>query len=316
MTKSELLSTVYGYSSRGQGTKPDAATERSFERDKEQVRRLGIPLEVIDSPLESGNNQLTRYRISKDRLQLPEHVRFAADELMMLRLAALAWSDGSLGAESRWAGMKLTALGAGLDVRHLGISPRLSIAEPSASALQTAIDEGRVVCFDYQLPHRDVPLRRRVAPLRLHRAEARWHLIAHDLDRDESRVFLLARIASAVDLQSERFDSALQSSVEAALEQLLALQDQHRVTVLVRRGSAAEARIAARGTAVDSPQNDVHRTAFELGTLDEQALADELSGYGDEVEVLAPASVRSAVIARLRSVRQQHTPANEGVSSV
>ena len=62
LTKSELLSSVYGYSQRYDRGVIDSSLERQFERDKAQVRELGIPVETIDSPLEPGNNQLTRYR--------------------------------------------------------------------------------------------------------------------------------------------------------------------------------------------------------------------------------------------------------------
>ena len=311
LTKSDLLSSVYGYAQRYRAGEADAKIERQFERDKEQVRRLGIPIETLDSPLEPGNNRLTRYRISKERLQLPHDVRFTSDELAVLRLASLAWSDGSLGAESRWATMKLASLGAGLDVRHLGIAPRLGIPEPAAPALQLAIDEGRAVRFDYQLPDRDEPLERRVAPLRLHRAEGRWHLISHDLDRDDSRVFLLSRISSEVRVLPERFDDALRLTVDDALEGLLALRQQQRVTVAVSRGSVAEARLESRGDTAEQGADAEGDLLREFGTLDLHALADELAGYGDEVEVRQPERLREAVVDRLRLVRQQHAAERE-----
>ena len=320
LTKAELLSSVYGYSQRYDRSSADASLERQFERDKTQVRQLGIPVETIDSPLESGNNQLTRYRISKERLQLPEHVRFGADELMLLKLASLAWSDGSLSTESRWASMKLTSLGVNLDVRHLGIAPRLSILEPAAPALQLAIAEGRVVSFDYQLPTRPTALTRRVAPLRLHRAEGRWHLIAYDLERGGDRVFLLSRIASEVSIEKTEFNPELNTLIDAALERLLRLRDEQRALVLVRRGSAAEARLASRAVADPAPEKltgryqadrdgaaSEHEVLLEIGTLDLHAFAAEITGYGDEALVLEPAALREDVAARLAEIRAQHS---------
>ena len=82
-TKRELLSTVYGYAERYRSGTSISALERQFERDKEQLRTLGIPLETLDSPLEPGNTQLTRYRIPKDRLEVPANVRFTDRELML-----------------------------------------------------------------------------------------------------------------------------------------------------------------------------------------------------------------------------------------
>lgn len=313
MTKSELLSTVYGYAAQTQSQQSVSAADRQFERDKEQVRKLGIPVEVIDSPLEPGNNQLARYRISKDRLQLPGQVRFSSEELAILRLAALAWSEGSLGAESRWASMKVASLGAGLDIRNLGIAPRLSITEPAAAALQQAIDERRTVRFDYQIPERDAPLSRNVAPLRLHRAEGRWHLIAHDLDRGEGRVFLLSRIASSVELRTEKYEKELLDTIDGLLEGMLALQSAQRVEVAVRRGTAAEARVEARSSVIERAGADPSLRVFDIGTIDELALAEELAGHGDEIEVRPMSRTRDAVLDRLRLVRDQHASTNAEV---
>lgn len=307
MSKAELLSSVYGYVDRKRSRDIDANIERQFERDKEQLRRLGVPLETIDPPLDTGDNKLTRYRISKDRLQLPSEVRFTAEELSLLRLAALAWSDGSLGSESRWANMKLAALGAGIDVRNLGISLRLGIPEPAAPILQRAIDERRTVRFDYQLPERDAPLQRVVAPLRLHRAEGRWHLIAHDLERGAVRVFLLSRIASPVRLDSEGFDTALFGEVSGAIARLRALQESQVARIRVRKGSRAEAHLEPRAASRDTVASQADTRVFELGTIDLHMLAAELVGYGDEVEVLEPESLRDSVISALRMIRERHS---------
>lgn len=311
LTKHELLSSVYGYAERYRHGETDGALDRQFERDKDQVRQLGIPVVTVDDPAAPGDNRRSRYRISKEQLQLPADLRFTEQELRLLKLASFAWSEGSLGDESRWSSMRITSLSAGLDVRHLGIAPRLGMLEPAAPKLQQAIDLGRAVGFDYQLAERDTPLRRRVAPLRLHRAEGRWHLIAWDLDRDASRVFLLSRIASEVTLLSERVDPALQSTVEGVLDELQQLFLTQRVRVTVQPGSAAEARLAPRfeqsSEQRDHEEPDVTPPiGHEFGTLDTHALALEIAGFGDEVVVIGPKQMREQVIERLREVRAQH----------
>lgn len=305
LTKRELLSSVYGYSGRFRLGVTDPTLERQFERDKEQIRSLGIPVEAIDAPEESGNNQLTRYRIRKELLQLPQSVRFSARELTLLRLASLAWAEGSLSAESRRATMKLESLGVGLEVQHLGIAPSLSIPERAAPSLQRAIDEGRAVRFEYRLPTRDAALERHVAPLRLHRADGRWHLIGHDLDRGTRRVFLLSRITGEVRMTAERFDAALRDGIEAAIAELVALRDTRRATVDVRAGSVAQARLEQRARPGHTT-GDRDPLRLDLGTLDYAELADELAGYGADATAVAPEELRTGVIERLHLVRQQH----------
>lgn len=304
LTKSELLSSVYGYADRYQRGQVDSALERQFDRDKLQLRQLGIPIDTIDSPLEPGNNQLARYRISKDRLQLPEDIRFSAEELMLLKLASLAWSEGSLGDQSRWASMKIASLGADLDVRHLGIAPKVGMIEPAAPAIQTAIDEGRIIQFEYLLPGRDTALMRRVAPLRLHRAEGRWHLIAFDIDREDDRVFLLTRIQSEVRITPDSFDKSFMLRVDDSLDRLLALKLQQRATIAVRRGSVAEARLGPRASS-EAARGDA-TSILEIGTLDVAAFAAELTGYGDEAQVESPDSLRERVTGMLRQISAQH----------
>lgn len=312
-TKRELLSSVYGYADRYQHGERSDALERQFERDKDQLRAIGIPIDTIDSPEEPGNTQLTRYRISKELLQVPRDLRFSERELTLLRLAAMAWREGSLTAESRRAAMKLESLGAGLDVQHLGVSLRLGIPEPAAPALQGAIDGGRIVRFDYQLPHRDAPLARRVAPLRLHRADGRWHLIGHDLDRADERVFLLSRIIGAVRVERETFEPALRDRVEAEIEELLRLERVQRATIDVRRGSVAEARLSPRAESRTEPVDCVESATvrLELGTLDYRAFAEELAAFGADVAVVEPPQLRGAVIAELRGVLAQHAVASD-----
>ncbi len=309
-TKRELLSSVYGYADRYRHGQPSAALEKQFERDKEQLRSLGIRIDAFEDPQDVGNNQLIRYRISKERLQFPADLRFSERELMLLRLAALAWSEGSLSAESRRAAMKLEALGAGLDVQHLGIAPRLGTAEAAAAPLQRAIDAGRVVRFAYRLPDREAPLMRRVAPLRLHRAEGRWHLVSWDLERDAARTFLLARIEGRVQQSTEAFDPELRVRADAAVEDLERLRSDRRAVLCVRRGSIAEARLLSRS----GDQGDLRpgrcgsgdHVELEVGVLDLHVFAVELIGYGADVSVCEPAQLRELVVAGLRRIAEVH----------
>lgn len=305
-TKRELLSSVYGYADRYARESASVALERQFERDKDQLRTLGMPVETLDSPTEPGNTQLTRYRISRERLEVPASLRFSERELMLLRLAALAWRDGSMSEHSRRAAMRLEALGAGFDARHLGVAPRIGSVEPAAPALQRAIDERRAVLFDYRLPTRERPLQRRVAPLRLHRADGRWHLIAWDLDRDAGRVFLLSRISGEVSRSRERFDDELLAQADGLVAGLLSRGEAQVAELAVRCGSTAEARLSPRALAEEAAVDGFR--ALRVGTLDyhEHALADELVTYGGDVEVLGPEVLRSAVRQRLATIAGQH----------
>lgn len=308
LTKHELLSSVYGYADRyRQGAQP-ASLERQFERDKEQLRQLGIPVETIDSPGEPGNNQLARYRISKAALQVPTGLAFTDRELMMLRMAVLAWREGSLTDDARRAAMKVESLGGGRDPLSLGVSAGFGTSEPSVPALLAAIEAHQIAEFSYQLPQREVPLGRRVYPLQLHRFEGRWHLIAYDLDRDATRVFLLARISGQVVARERRPEEAARPGdaaalVERAVADMQQIQRDTQVLLRVQPGSRADARFS-RDAAV-FPVDDGSRV-LQFGTVDLHELAALIAGYGAEAVVLDPPVLRDAVIALLRAVDTAH----------
>ena len=78
LTKNEILSTVQGYRQRYRASGDNSTLERQFERDKDDIRDLGVPLETVDSPGESGNNQTLRYRIPKGSYDLPADIVFSA----------------------------------------------------------------------------------------------------------------------------------------------------------------------------------------------------------------------------------------------
>ncbi|MHA3722354.1 helix-turn-helix transcriptional regulator [Leucobacter sp. HY1910] len=328
VTKRDLLRSVHGYADRYEFGGLNASLERQFERDKEQLRALGIHVETRDSPLEPGNNQLTRYRISKHRLQFPAGLQFDAHELTLLRLAAIAWSEGSMSEGSRHAVVKLEALGAGLDVRHLGVAPKLGPIEPGAGDLQRAIDAGRTVSFDYTNPGRDAPHPRRVAPLALHRAHGRWHLLGWDIERDAARVFLLARISgpvrrerSAIGAHLREMSTQITARMITELGELAAKQ---QAQLRVRADSVAEARLRALQGARDStcdgtcddgalepgepgePVEPARDRMIEVPYLDAHLLAAQLVEYGPDVAVVSPPELRTLVVDALRAITAAH----------
>lgn len=304
LTKHELLSSVHGYANEYSAGGDNASLERKFERDKDQLRTLGIPLETIDSPNEPGNNQLTRYRISKNRLQLPATLRFTREELMLLRAAALSWSEGSLSQEARRAVIKLDSLGTEVDTRQLGVAPSLNIDEPYAVELQQAIQSGHSVEFRYRRPDQAVATRRTVAPLRLHRADGRWHLVAHDFGRDAPRVFLLRRILGPLKRSRSAVRPEMSDDVAAAIDELERLQSRQPATVMVKRGSVAAARLDPRARARDHA--DEYDT-LRINTLDYRALAEELVGYGPDVKVLGPSQLDTMVRSIIEEILTMHT---------
>lgn len=303
LTREQLLSSVYGYAQDYERGIKNAALERKFERDKDQLRSLGFPIEVIDSPSEPGNNQLARYRISKDVLQIPRELRFSPDELLLMRAAALTWRDTSLSERSRQAVIKLESFATEVDTRQLGAVPQVNLADSITRVIHLAIHNKNRVHFDYRRAGDENARTREVSPLRLFRADSRWHLIGYDHQRKELRTFLITRIEGEVKTSAKPFYDGPESAQQAELE-LAELREKQLATVQVRRGSQAHMRLATRAKNIFDA--DAQSLKIELTTLDYHELASELLSFTSDVEVLDPPSLKEAISAKLEIIAKLH----------
>ena len=125
----------------------DEAFDRMFERDKDDLRALGIPLEVgyVDKFFEDEQG----YRIKRDAFELPE-IDFTADEVAVLGLAARVWRHAGLAAATSDALVKLKAAGLSFDREQLDqVAPALAAEEPAFEAMWQATVHRTPVSFDY-----------------------------------------------------------------------------------------------------------------------------------------------------------------------
>lgn len=305
LTKGEILSTVQGYRQRYDPHGDNANLERQFERDKDDIRDLGVPLETVDSPGDAGNNQTLRYRIPRGSYQLPSDVRFTPEEMTLLDLAARVWREGSLSGESRRALLKLRSLGVAADEPTLGYAPRVRLRDAAFDPLDAALEKRLVVRFPYLKPGEEAARDREVIPLALVQYQGRWHLSAEEfVDGGRTvgarKVFLLRRIVGPVTTAGP----APERPGDHAAEALAGLEEvwQRGVAeVEVTPGSDAAIRLANRRD-TESLGGD----RLRLHHVDMAILADELAGFGPEVLVLSPPELRDAVLARLEHVEAAH----------
>src|SRR5690242_985056 len=169
------------------------AFKRMFERDKEELRELGVPLETgSDGDEEAG------YRIQRQAYELPE-IQLNPDEAAVLGLAARVWQRASLAEAASGALLKLRAAGVDTaEAASLGIEPRVDTHEPAFPDLWRAVRDRRAVTFDYQGIGRSAPQRRHLEPWGVVSRRGRWYVAGHDRDRGQVRVFRLSRILGGV----------------------------------------------------------------------------------------------------------------------
>lgn len=306
LTKHDILSTVQGYRQRFTLGGDNANLERQFERDKDDIRELGVPLETIEAPGEAGNNQLLRYRIPREGYELPDDVRFTAEESALLGLAAIVWREGEFSAESSRALLKLRGLDAVASEPVLGYVPRLRARDAAFEPLRIAIERQRRVRFHYLKPGELTPTTRTVDPLALFLFQGRWHCYSRDPDAGICKTFLLRRIVSKVDTTGAAFDAPPGDLAADGLAELLELWRQRTARVLVRPGSDSDLRLRKRrDTAVDGNEFTLHYVDIDL-------LADELAAHGPDVRVLEPAELADRVHQRLDAVAHAHADTGEG----
>ncbi len=187
LSAEQIRRTVAGYEDLG-----DEAFKRKFERDKEDLRDLGIPLETgSDSPFDDEPG----YRIRRDDYNLPE-IAFEPAELAVLGVAARTWQHASLGGQAFEAILKLRAAGVDIDdAVPVAIETRVATSEPAFEPLRQAATDRRPVTFDYRTPGAT----RHVDPWGLVSWHGRWYLAAYDTDRAATRVFRLSRIVGTVE---------------------------------------------------------------------------------------------------------------------
>jgi len=296
LTKDTILSSVAGYREQSESGASKDALEKMFERDKESLRGLGVPIETIGDWADPDDLREARYRVPTAEYALPEDIEFTPAELALLNLAGGVWSESSMSDDARSGLRKIRALGIPVDEPIIGYSPRISLRDPSFPLLQQAIEQSRVVRFPYLKPGDTAPRTRRMQPLALVEYEARWHVFGIDLDAAGDRTFLLSRIVGPVALTRESFDPSLREGAgERALRGLDDVAARSSALLEVNPGTEAALRLARRATPAEQ--------GIRVPYVDVHFFADELASYGPEVRVVEPSDLRDQVIERLAAAR-------------
>lgn len=300
LTKDQILTTVRGYREDTDAGMARDSIERRFERDKDALRELGIPLEALIPPEEDGNNKSTLYRIPKGDYDLPSDVVFSSIDITLLNIAAAVWREGSLSRDAHRAHMKLASFGVIVDEPLIGFAPIVSAREPALAVLREAIEKSRQVRFDYLKPGDAQAATRQISPWALVNHEGRWHVVGHEGASGNERTFLVRRIVSSATLlpAAEAMPGPVDIA-DRALAELAAVYAAHTAVIEVSPGGDAQAALRSRPGTQGETTVQVHYT-------DPDIFAEELAAWGADVTVVSPPDIRERVIGHLSALAARH----------
>jgi proteasome accessory factor B len=281
LTTEELRQRVPGYSD------DKVAFRRAFERDKETLRDLGVPITV--EPVSATGPQIDGYRIPKESYYLPDP-GLADDELAALHLAASAVRvDVANGVEALW---KL-----GGEVAEEGPAPLGAVAALPGTdhlvALFGAISAHRTVTFGY----RGRP--RRVDPHRLAFRNGHWYLFGTDREAGEARSYRLDRIEpplEAADPGSAR--PAPPDGVPAntaAPPWAIGTEEPVQARLLVDADQAGWA-VSHLGTDAVTQRREDGGVVFAVTVTNRDAFRSFILGFLDHAELLGPPELRQDLL--------------------
>lgn len=295
VTASEIHRTIPGY-----GQSNLDSFRRMFERDKEELRELGIPIEL--SFLDTWETE-EGYRIPKDRYYLPE-LNLEKEEIAALWLAAglVRMHDPST---VRSALLKLTEDQPDIDL-HPRITADLGLAIPNLPRTFEAVADHKQIGFSYR--SRDGGVRKRlVDPYGLAHRKGAWYVVGHDHDNNEIRVFRLDRIVGTVHMTEPSrpgtdFEVPEGFRVEGSLESPPFVQGEQIARATVRF-DASTAWWVERGApwlrlVFDGSGN----ATAEVEVTNAPGFLSWLLSFGEGAELLEPPELRTALINRLAEI--------------
>ena len=191
VTRADIRRQIPGYSEAAS----DAAFERMFERDKDELRSMGIPVETVPDP---ATGEVLGYRIRRENYELPP-VDLTLAERAAVAVAAQVWGQAVMAPVADVALRKLESVDdtpwTPADIRG---TVQLTTSDAALLPLLTALRLDRAVTFPYRTPAEDEPRLRTLSPWGIRSTGGGWFVVGHDHDRGATRTFRLSRITGPV----------------------------------------------------------------------------------------------------------------------
>ena len=255
----------------------EASFERMFERDKDELRSMGIPVETVTDDF----GEVQGYRIVRDSYAMPA-MDLSLDERSAITVAAQVWGHSQVSPVAGTAVRKLQSVSVDPSTwvpSDLFGEVQITTSDAALLPLMSAIRSGVVVTFDYRAPSSPEASRRTVSPWRLATREGRWMLSGFDHDREDLRTFRVSRILGSVTVTARPRRAPDQGEVDIGDTDGAGLVA--RVRVDPGRGAALRRAATPPGVGWSSDEFDVEIPSPEV-------LVSLVCGAAGHATVLAP----------------------------
>lgn len=299
LTFDDLKSTVYRDETGGA-----VALKKMFERDKEELRDMGIEVRTV--PL---SDDRTGYTIEGDAYYLP-HLELEPSEKLALAMVSRLF----LGSGTPFAGPAQAALckiafdegdqGDGLAEIHWVSPPR---EREALAAIMEGLAKRKFITFSYRALDRSEPSEREVEPYGLFSKNGYWYLVGQCHLRGELRCFKLDRIVSDVKVsrtspRSPDFevpeDFEIETSASWEWPPPKDLEDVEARVVFAPR--LAFAFSSGRSKVVSSKRHKDGSLEATYEVADPEQFVDWVLEFGPDARVVSPPELTGMVAERLQ----------------
>ncbi len=272
----------------------EASARRKFERDKDELRALGVPIELQPS---EAMGPADGYIIDRANYEQPD-VELTDEEAAALAVVVRMTAEP----DARLAMARVAARSPDDEVADpsLSLGARLSLGEGPYAELSTAVVERRRVRFTYRRNDGSTG-RRDVAPYAVLTRGGAWYLVGHDASRDDVRAFRLDRIVGPAEVAEQVATYEIPDDLDPRQNIRGPVVPTEDVLVAVAPELAFEAQ--RRGGQPTGDEVD-GLVVHAFGTADRNRLATWIVGHADGALAIAPPELRDDVVARLRAVRE------------
>lgn len=299
MTKAEIFEQIPGYSG-----SPESM-ERMFERDKDELRDLGVTVEVL--PTDAYFNDEQGYQIIPRDFFL-EDISFTYEESLWLAIATNLLHEASPKAGARQGLQKLITVGqvGGEEFFEMGAHTELALSfSESLQEIWRSIRERQVLAFTYSTSNGTK--RREASPILLTSRLGNWYLVAIDSDDKQVKTFRIDRM-SDVSVESSTTFNDLNPSFD--LRDFLAhfKGDQFGLVIVkLHKELSSEHPLIAYSSTRFSGERLGIGSIVRLENLDSDRALELILWAGDAIEVLEPVALRKQIIDILKEIVEVHS---------